>query len=301
MRRLLPIGFGTGLAIACTPNTTPPTAQTTPAPSASVAVGLLPAPEVIDAGPPKAPAPLSKCKPLGPNEISDDDHPPIAGVDPDADTVAAVEWLEKREVSKKAAVGWYASRMGMKTEDADLRISEMACSPAKLGDPAEEAILCTTYEIAELMPQRLLGIVVRKKQPFAVFQVGLSMRSMDFPDAHHLDLAFRLGPDGKSFDLFDRAPDGTQLVLSPKACLAAEKNGHRPMIAPAMLGYPATLHDCEGAKKLMAEMGTSTPTPQWRSVVASGRSFVTRSCNERGRWVWNKDRFSLDPTSVPKK
>src|SRR6185295_15089746 len=96
----------------------PPAAQTTTAPSASVAVGP-PAPAVADAGPPKPPAPVSKCKPLGPNEITEDDHPQLPGLDRDAGATNSVEWLVKHDVPRKVALGWYAARMDMNVQEAE--------------------------------------------------------------------------------------------------------------------------------------------------------------------------------------
>lgn len=284
--------LGFGVVLACSP-AAPPTAQTlTPAPSERAAVAPPPPPLTADAGPPKPPSKTSQCKPLEPNEVSDDDHPEIAGVGSVDDTTTALDWLGKRGVSEKAASAWYAARFGGKAEEA--RVGEMYCHLAKVGDPSEEALVCSVLQIQELMPRRLVGIVVRNKQPVAVFQVGLMLGAMDFPEAHHLDLAFRLAPDGKSFDLTDRAPDGSVLVMSPSECLAREQRGEGLM--PDHMGLPATLHDCAGSKKVIAEMAANAKgDPRFRQVVQSGGAFATKACADRGHYVWTKDRFVKGP------
>ena len=79
----------------------------------------------------------------------------------------------------------------------------------------EEAIICETPGFDSLMPVTALALVVRKKKPVAVLDVGIELRAMDFPDSRFLDLQIAFAPDFTSLDLRDRAPTGSTLVLAP--------------------------------------------------------------------------------------
>jgi hypothetical protein len=145
---------------------------------------------------------------------------------------------------------------------------------------------------------------------------------MDWPDARHLDLALSFASDGRSAELRDRAPDGTILVEPPSACRAREKlydecekivkeGGTPPPMCPILveadgtkkvlrapesfidsMAYPATLHDCAGAKKSMAELRKGNG-PAFAAEATGAAAFIDKACRERGHYVWKRNRFVL--------
>ncbi len=64
-------------------------------------------------------------------------------------------------------------------------------------------------------------------------------------------------------------------------------------MAPGMSAHPATLHDCKGGRARMIDMQREIAKlgPTERSEARRSLAFLDKSCAQRGRWVWHKDRF----------
>jgi hypothetical protein len=246
-------------------------------------------PAVADAGAPAAPKKVSQCPPLAPNEVSDDDHPPLAGA---GALIQTDHWLEERGVSAAAARPY----SGM-------------CHTAKLGAAREDAIICDATAGPPgqmILRQRLQGVVVRDRKPVVVFDVPIGLRHLEWVMERPLDLALVLDPSGTQFDLVDRAPEGTQLVAPPSQCateerlveqcvkLRDEKNPIPPtcywnqsmqprdfkdrVVPMKSIEFPAALHDCEHAKKE-------------HHFEPDSRPIAAQMCGQRGHYVWKNDRF----------
>jgi hypothetical protein len=225
---------------------------------------------------------------VGPGQISDDDHPFIGGVGPH---VEAGPWLDKQGAAKDAVYTWVGARLGktLTPASAEAALGELWCRSAKVGDPSVEALVCPIAPLRGLMPIRAVGLVVRNKKPAIVFDVGIRLGAMAFPDAHHLELSLVLAADGKSFDLKERAPDGTILVEAPSACREREETN-----APSMRFSPSPLHDCAGSKALLTEMARDVAKdPTAMADLKNATAFVNKTCQtELGHYTWQKDRFA---------
>lgn len=282
--------------VACDRPTAKPTPIVAPVdstPSASVAIDREAAPP-LDAGAADAAKVVDGCPPPGPGKTSDDETPTLRGGKDDALTF---EWLEKRGVSKTAAIAWYTARFGVAGLGRDAVegiFGSAQCKTIAVGDKAEEAIFCSHTIHYSWMQTRVLVLTVRNKQIAALLDVGLGMRALDWPDARHLDLAFSIDADGKSAELVDRAPEGTILVEPPSACRArmATSSPRLPTL-PSGMAYPAKLHDCAGGiaemKKTQSDLAAADPS--MKKEVREALSFIERACKDRGRYVWRGDKF----------
>lgn len=275
------------LVAACAPAAAPPVEKP--------AAPLPPPPPVVvsavDAGAPAPPVKASQCKALGSNEVSDDDHPAVAGLGPD---VMLDEWLTARGADVDVIYKSWGARHGQSRDDASVSI-ESSCRTATVGDPAEEAIVCATNSRALLNAQTLLGLVVRNKKPVMVFEVPLGVVALDWPDQHQLDLAFVLHAPTR-LEVRERAPDGAVLVLAPSECLAAEKEGQSVGVSSSV-----ELHGCATAKKLVASMKVGPKEdPGMNESVLAARAFVTKACSQQlGVWAWKGGQFVRE--APPKK
>ena len=304
--------------VGCGPKPTaaPPTAV---APVASV-------PPVASALPPPKPAPKADvCKPPGTGEVSDDETPTIGGVQPKK--VEPIAWLEARGVTKDVANAWYAKRFGVDAGLAETVFDNAPCWSVTLGDRSEEAIACE-HELTYSWEQvRALVLVVRSKKIVPVLDLGLGMRALDWPGVRHLDLALVFDAGGRRADLRDRAPDGTVLANSRSSCREREamldaceealrketepdpscpigdRTTGRPKVIRDQVHSsdhgtedPVILHDCDQAREafrpIVKEANTYGGALAKEAHAAS--AFVTKTCAERGNYVWKGDRFVRD-------
>lgn len=260
-----------------------------------------------------------RCPPPGPGKVSDDDTPVLRG---GKEQVRVFDWLDARGVSKTAAIAWYVRRHGGDPALAEITFGEAFCQSIVVGDAREDAMVCEDAQTYLWMRVRALVLAVRNKQIVPLLEVGLGMRSLDFPDARHLDLALTIDDDGKSITLADRAPEGTLLVEPPSFCREREadldaceaalaKGDTLPPACPTVTGtdgkrrierepgvpsvIPAeiALHDCDAAlptmRALQKEIATADSDTRKQARDALG--FLERTCKERGRYVWSRDRF----------
>jgi hypothetical protein len=275
---------------ACAPAAPPPPAPVAqPAPLPPVATV-----SAVDAGPPAPPPKASRCKPVGANEVSDDDHPVFTGLGPSVDLN---EWMTARGSNADAAYLLYGNRHGESRDGASMSMSSQ-CRTAKLGDPAEDALLCEGTSRRLLTANTLFAFVVRNKKPLFLFEAPLGVAALDWPDSHQLDLAFVLHTP-TAFEVRDRAPDGSTLVLAPSVCLAEEKAGQNPDPQAPRWGYPAELHDCARAKKIAAAMHVQPDgDPGMNESVVAARAFIMKACTkELGFWTWKNGQFVRDTTA----
>jgi hypothetical protein len=290
------------------------------------------------ASPPRRAERPSSCQPPAPGTTSDDESPTIRGATGSLDLV---EWLGARGVGREAAFAWLTAHYGpqLTREHAETAFSYSRCGALRVGEPAEEALVCEHAVPTSLMQVHALAVVVRSKRPVAVLDVGVGIVAMDFPDARWLDLTLTLDPDGRSATLEDRAPDGTTLVEARSACLAHEKflaecddklaahpnpesftqkvgGGeafatlddcplHRrkdgriavlqrsEMQQQPFAAVPAKLHDCAGGREALKglQRELAQAPAEARADARQSLAFYDKSCAQRGRWVWSKDRF----------
>lgn len=297
----------------------PPDLRATPGASSSPAV--VPPPP---ASPPSARP--SRCAPVRPGEVSDDDTPEVAGVSGEA---GLLPWLAARGVNEAAAVTWLGEHYGVADRgQTTAAFARGGCSTLTVGEAAEEAVVCIHPTLTSIVQVHALALVVRNKRPIAVLDVGLGLQAMDFPEAHWLDLALVFSKDGMSAELRDRAPDGTTLVEAPSVCNArearraaceatrADGGAPRPNHCPNLLGLdggalalpevptfgtPAVLHDCAGGRPRMLAMvaDLAKAPPPMRADARSALAFFDKSCAQRGRWVWTGGRFARAAPSDP--
>lgn len=311
--------FGSLLSCSPAPASTPRRAAGEPLASSSAASA--PPPRPVASKPKEPPDP---CTPLGPNEVSEDDTPSIAG---SLSRTKAAEWLAARGSSKAAFrsfVRAYAPA-ALDDSDADLVLeNEGSCRTLTVGDKGEDAMVCEVAERTSIMRYSALAFVVRNKRIAPVLEVGFALPAMDWADARWLDLQVAFSPDGLEVDVRDRAAPGTVLVESPSSCrdyfaryLACEK-AHRdgtPLeeVCPRMLdrandltfghltpkrppspmgGDRVELFGCAEAiprlDRLLKESGPGSP---FAAEFRADRLFALKSCKARGHYVWNGDRF----------
>jgi hypothetical protein len=255
-----------------------------------------------------------------------------------ANNVELLPWFEARGVSRQSAVGWLTAHYGpgLTPDHAEAAFAYSRCGTLHVGDRAEEALVCENAVPTSLMQVHALAVVVRNKRPVAVLDVGIGMVSMDFPDAHWLDLALAWSPDGMSAELHDRAPNGTMLVEAQSSCLEQErlmedcekklaahpnpesfarkmghgevfvqlddcplhrgKDGRIAVLRRSGMGEhsgPVKLHDCAGGRQELDSMQHEqlhAPAAE-RAEARQSTTYFDKACAQRGRYVWQKDRF----------
>lgn len=206
----------------------------------------------------------------------------------------AFDWLGARGVSREAAEAWYRAhyRAGLEPERALLLASlgEGVCRELVVGDRNEPAIACEHEVPFDLAQRRGIVLVVRARQPVAVLDVGLGLFAYDFPDVRHLDLALRIADDGRSAEVRERAPTGTELVETPEACRARMDHEGGPVPDP---NRPARLVGCDAARERLRKMvgEREKSAPQEHEEARRALAFAEASCNDRGPWTWRGERF----------
>lgn len=310
--------------------TTQPMPQPTRA-SVPAATVVPPAP-TVPPQPAPSPAPPAEaadpCPALGPNEVSDDETPSVAGT---TGSATAGQWLEARGVSRSAFRAWVRSYdpTHLTNFDADaLFDGDGPCQTLVVGDAHEDALVCTLAVRTSIMRYSARAFVVRNRRIITVLEAGYALPAMDWPDMRWLDLALTFSADGLAASLDDRAEPGTFLVSPPSACheyfaryLACER-AHRDgsalegvcpqMTAPSgeayfghlspappplpMAGERTVLRGCAEAlsklSELVTESGTGGP---FAAEFRQDRAFAVKSCGARGRYVWKQGRFVRSP------
>lgn len=242
---------------------------------------------MVSAGPP---APKTTCHFPGPNEVSDDDHPSIIGLD-EAEGVESAAWFKARGTTFASAQALYRSR-----HQANAELPQV-CVTTKLGDPLEDALVCHHVYPRIMNASRLVAYVVRNKRPVILWDVLMDIGTLaDSP--RYLDLTFVLhGPT--KFELRPRAPEGSVIIWPPSLCMELEKkygpNPQEPMT------YPGVIHDCEGAKKALASAFGSPPySPQTQDEMSYVKPMLTRACTQEvGVWTWKNGQFVRDTPPKP--
>lgn len=308
------------VVVACgappAPAPSPPSLAVTPPPLASASSPTAPST--------RAPPP-DPCAPLGPNEVSDDDTPSVAGT---SGRTKAGDWLERHGITKAAFRTFVRSRAPGTLEDFDadnIFDGEESGQTLTVGDKSEEALVVTLSQRTSIMRYSALALVVRNKQIVPVLEVGYALPAMDWPDARWLDLQLTFAPGGLEADVHDRAEPGVVLVRPPREChehfaryLACEK-AHREGsgledacprmggvgVPPNTFGHLAPtpgaspmggdrieLKGCaEALPKLDALIKETGGAGPFAAEFRGDRAFAIKSCNARGRWGWKGDRF----------
>ena len=267
---------------------------------------------------PKTPA--DPCLPLADGQVSDDETPSIAGT---MERVKAGDWLEARGSSRAAFRAWVRSRglfesytpylddptskIADQLFDAEPPFYERACGTLKVGDKNEDALACPLVTSTLVRREAAAVLVVRDKRIVSVLEVGYSLRLLEFPDRHMLDLQLTFAPGGLEADVHDRAKPGAVLVGSPAGChedyaryFACQK-AHDEGVAtgggcplPSDPGPPIELFGCAAARPLLATFVkeiAADPSSPYAKEVRADRDFATRSCAVRGHYTWKAGRF----------